>query len=166
MPLVPQVTLQAFHKWVIDFVGPTSPPRKKTGARYIIIATDYLTRWVEAQIVKDCNEETTAKLIFEYILSSFGCPKILMTDQGTHFLSKTIEALTEEFYVYHQKSTSYHPQANGIVEAFNNILENSLTKVGNVNKFDWDLRIPMMLGEYRTTCKKLTRKTPFRLVYG
>jgi len=55
MPLVPQVTLQAFDKWAIDFVGPINPPRKKTSARYIITKIDYLTRWVKAQPVRYCN---------------------------------------------------------------------------------------------------------------
>jgi transposase InsO family protein len=106
------------------------------------------------------------RFIFDDIITKFGCPKILMSDQGTHFINKTIEALTEEFVVCHQKSTPYHPQANGIVEAFNKILETTLMKICSVNMDEWDLRVLTVLWAYRTTCKNITMQTHIKLVYG
>jgi len=85
------------------------------------------------------------QFMFEYILSSFGCPKILMSDKGLYFLHDMIEALMTEFQVHHQKSMPYHPQENGIVEAFNKILENALMKLCNVTRNDWDVRIQVVV---------------------
>jgi transposase InsO family protein len=146
-------------------VGPINPPGRRTGARYIITETKYLTRWVESRAVKDCSATTAAQFIFEDIITKFGFPNILMSDQGTHFINKNIEALTQEFEVHHQKSTPYHTQVNVTVKAFNKILETTLMKICSVNIDDWDLRIPVVLWAYRTTCKNLTTETPFKLVY-
>jgi transposase InsO family protein len=123
-------------------------------------------RWAEGALVKYCSTETTTHLLFEQVITRYGCPEILMSDQDTNFINNTIRAMTEDFEVYLQKSTPYHPQANGTVEAFNKILENALTKICNVNRDDWDLKILAVLWAYRTTCNNLTRHTPFRLVYG
>jgi hypothetical protein len=89
-----------------------------------------------------------------------------MRDQGTHFINKTIEAMTQEFEVHHQKITPYHAQANGTVKSFNNILDTTLTKICSVHMDDLDLRVPTILWAYRTTCKKMTMQNPFKLVYG
>ena len=101
MPLNPQVMLQAFNKWSIDFVGLINPLGKGTGSRYIITTIDYLTRWAKAKPVKECGIASTMQFIFYNILTRFGCPSVLMSDQGTHFLNQTIQALTEEFQVFH-----------------------------------------------------------------
>ena len=130
MPLNPQMMLQPFEKWAINFVGPIKP-QGKMGARYIITVKEYLTCWVEAQSVKGCTAAIAMNFLFEHVLTQFGCLKILMSDHSTHFLNETINMLTKEFQVYHQKSTPYHPQANGTIEAFNKILETALIKVCN-----------------------------------
>jgi len=158
--------LQIFDKWAIDLIGPIQPLGKKIGVQYIITATKYLTRWVEAQPMKDCIATTAVKILSEYVLTRFGCPKVLMSDRGTHFLNETISAMLEEFQLYHQKSMPYHLQANGTVEAFNKILENVLKKVYNKQSNDWNMHVPLILWAYRTTCKKLIGQTPLRLVYG
>jgi hypothetical protein len=101
MPLRPQVTLQVFYKWEIDFVGPINAPTKSSRARYIITMNEYLTRWAKEAPVKDCSAETTTHFLLEQVITSFGCPKILMSDQGNHFINNTIRAMTEEFEVYH-----------------------------------------------------------------
>ena len=80
MPLVPQVTLQPFDKWVVDFVGPINPPKKRTSVRYIIIETYYLTRWAKAAPVMDCTIAIMARFLFDNIVMQFGWPRILMSD--------------------------------------------------------------------------------------
>jgi transposase InsO family protein len=165
-PLFPVTPLETFDKWVIDFVGPINLPTCHTGERYIINATKYLTRWAEATPIKDCIVETAVHFNFDNIITKFICQRVLMSDQGSQFLNETIQKLTQEFTIHRQKSTPYHPQDNGTVEAFNKILEHALTKVFNVQHDDWDQCILTVLWAYQTMCKRMTKNTLFRLVYG
>ena len=100
------------------------------------------------QYVKDCNTEIVMLFLFERVVTRFGFPRILMSDQGTHFINNTIEEMLEDFKIHHQKSTPYHPQDNGTMEVFNKILENSLTNICNVNIDDWDMKVPTILWDY------------------
>jgi hypothetical protein len=82
-----------------------------------------------------------------------------------HFLNDIIYEMTQDFMIYHQKSTLYHLEANGTIETFNKILEHALTKVFNVQRDDWDQHIPIVLCAFRTTSNRLMKYTPFKLVY-
>jgi len=86
--------------------------------------------------MKDCTTETMKRFIFVNIISRFGCPRSLTSDQGTHFLNETIEVLLTTLMVQHNKSSPYHSQANDAVEAFNKILEKGLTKIVSANQDD------------------------------
>ena len=122
---------------------------------------EYVTKWAEAELVDTCFNGIAAKFINENIITRFGCPITLISDQGSHFSNKTIKALTNQFKIDHRRSTSYRPQSNGAIEAFNKTLTKALTKICNTNKDDWDENIHVVLWAYRTTYKRSTDQTPF-----
>jgi hypothetical protein len=76
-------------------IGPIKPATRRSGARYIINATKYLTKWVEGALVKDWNAKNAMWFLFENVVTRFGCPRILLSDKGTHFINNTIRAMTE-----------------------------------------------------------------------
>lgn len=122
MPLRPMIGVRAFAKWGIDFVGPINPAAYRTGSQYIIAATNYLTRWVEAKATRKNDARTTVVFLFEYIFIRYGLPIEIVSDRGTHFINKVIEHLLNEFMVVHRKFAPYHPQGNGQAESTNKIL--------------------------------------------
>ena len=150
----------------INVGNPPIVQARCSGARYIITAVEYVTKWADAKPVETCSSEVATRFIYENIITGFGCPLTLISDQGSHFINKTIKHLTDQFHIDHRRSTTYHPQSNGAIEAFNKTLTKGLTKICNTNKDDWDEKIPAVLWAYRTAYKRSTDQTPFRLVYG
>lgn len=103
-----------------------------------------------------------SKFIYENIITRFRCLLNLISEQGTHFINQTIETLLKEYLIDHHKTSTYHPQANGVVESCNK----TLTKICNVDKDDWDDKVLAVLWAYKTTYKRATNQTPFKLVFG
>ena len=113
---------QPFEKWGIDFVGPISPAAINSQARYIIVATDYFTKWAKARATHKADARSTAKFLYEQVISCYGCPLELISDRGTYFLNEVMTRLTTEFMIIHRKSSAYYPQANGLAENTNKTL--------------------------------------------
>ncbi|KAI5075658.1 hypothetical protein GOP47_0009734 [Adiantum capillus-veneris] len=166
MPLRPMMGARAFAKWGIDFDGPIQPPAYRIQAQYIIVATDYLTKWAKDKAIQKNDARTTTAFLYEYAFMRYGLPIEIVSDWGTHFLNEVIESLLNEFMVIHNKSAPYHPQANGQVEHTNKILSSLLTKVVSSGRTDWELNIHADLWAYRVSFKIALNATPFNLVYG
>jgi transposase InsO family protein len=149
MPLQPQLQIEPFEKWALDFVGPINPPSKQKV--HIQVCIDYVTKWVEVKALPKATEDTVANFLYEDIFVRFGVPQKIVTDQGAQFTSRLIESITEQFKIKHQMSTPYHPQANGQVEVTNRVLEAILTKIVQHHHKDWADRLPEALWAYRTT---------------
>lgn len=96
LPLHVSLPLIPFEKWGIDYVGEVHPKSSK-GMTYIVVATEYLTKWAEAKAVRTDTSPNAAIFLYENIISRFGCPKILVSDRGTHFLNNMIRKMTEKF---------------------------------------------------------------------
>ena len=166
MPHQPILPLDPFQKWGLDFVGPFKPPAARTGNKYIIVATDYCTKWVEAKALRDNTAASTAKFVYEHLWCRYGCPIELVSDQGGHFINHIIRELTHHYAVVHKKSTPYYPQANGLAESTNKILQTILKKIVNENRTDWDNKLQSALWAYRTYFKTSIQSTPFRMAFG
>ena len=91
-----------FEIWAIEFIGPFPIPAKRSGARYIITAVEYVTKWAEVELVDTCSSEVAAKFIYENIITRFRCPLTLINDQGSHFINKTIKNLIDQFHIDHR----------------------------------------------------------------
>jgi transposase InsO family protein len=88
MPLQPQVFFDPFETWALDFVGPITPASK--GKSYILVCTDYVTKWTESKALPRATEQAVADFLYEDIFTRFGVPREIVTDQGTQFTSKPI----------------------------------------------------------------------------
>ncbi|CAM8990052.1 unnamed protein product [Rhodiola kirilowii] len=163
MPQVPILVNDVFDIWGIDFMGPFPP---SCGFSYILVAVDYVSKWVEAKATRCDDAKTVVDFLRTNIFCTYGVPKAIISDQGTHFCNRMMASTLKHYHVHHRTSTAYHPQTNGQAEISNREIKGILEKMVGPNRKDWSQRLEEALWAYRTAYKTPIGTSPFRLVYG
>eukprot|EP00731_Ephydatia_muelleri_P004623 Em0002g799a len=148
----------------IDFIGPISPPGED-GSQYILIISDYFTKWVEAIPTPDKTATTVANCLFK-IFMRMGLPRVMLSDNGSEFCNKLNDKLAEILGVKRRLTTPYHPQANGLDERYNQTLQNMLAKFVSTKQTVWSSYLDTCTFAYNTSRHESSTYTPFQLMFG
>ncbi|GJZ93514.1 reverse transcriptase domain-containing protein [Tanacetum coccineum] len=162
---MPQNSIQVceiFDVWGIDFMGPF--PSSK-GNRYILVAVDYLSKWVEEKALPTNDARVVCKFL-KSLFPRFGAPRAIISDRGTHFCNDQFAKVMLKYGVTHRLSTAYHPQTSGQVEVSNRGLKRILERTVGENRASWSDKLDDALWAFRTTYKTPIGCTPYKLVYG
>ena len=159
----PILEVELFDLWGMDFIGPFPPSYNNL---YILLAVDYVSKWVEAIPTHTNDAKVVAQFLRSHIFSRFGTPRALITDNGTHFYNKMIDKVLQKYGVRHRTSLAYHPQSNGQAEVSNREIKSILEKTINSSRKDWSKKIEDALWAYRTAFKTPLGMSPFRIIYG
>ena len=158
------VTGEPFARIGIDISGPYNSTTD--GNRYILVISDYFTKWVEAYPMRDMEAKTVAEIVVTEFISRVGVPMVIHSDQGRNFESKLFQQMCQLFGIKKTRTTAFRPASNGLVERFNRTLNEMICTTVRESPMSWDKRVHLLTMAYRSTPHESTGFSPNYLVYG
>lgn len=163
-PLHPIPHVDAYNAWALDFVGPLT--KTKRGNQYLLTAIDLGTDWMIAQAIPKRSSDAVISML-NYIIYTYRKPISILTDNREEFLLYQVQNLLQHFDIQHCHTTPYHPQTNGHVEKFNNVLTQMLAWMSAPDRqTTWDECLPSALLAHCAYSSLSTGMSPFFLLYG
>ncbi|GJY25778.1 reverse transcriptase domain-containing protein [Tanacetum coccineum] len=149
------------YKDAYEFMGPFPSSR---GNKYILVAVDYLSKWVKAKALPTNDARVVVKFL-KSLFARFGTPRAIISDRGTISVFKFAKVMSK-YGVTHRLATAYHPQTSGQVEVSNRGLKRILERTVGENHASWSDRLDDALWAFCTAYKTPIGCTPYKLMYG
>ncbi|GKA08817.1 reverse transcriptase domain-containing protein [Tanacetum coccineum] len=162
--LTPITSPWPFYKWGIDIAGPF--PEGPGKVKFLIVAIDYFTKWIEAKAVATITGNQVKKFVWDNIVCRFGLPGEIISDNGKQFRDNPFKDWCEKLCIRQHFASVKHPQANGLVERANRSLGEGIKARLDERSRDWIEELPHVLWAHRTMIKSSNGETPFSLTYG
>nr|GEY21374.1 reverse transcriptase domain-containing protein [Tanacetum cinerariifolium] len=162
---MPQNVIQVceiFDVWGIDLMGPFPSSR---GNKYILVAVDYLSKWVTSKVLPNNDDRVVVKFL-KSLFARFGTPRAIISDCGTHFCNDKFAKGMSKYGVTHRLATAYHPQTSGQVEVSNCGLKRILERTVGKNRALWSDKLDDALWAFCTAFKTLIGCTLYKLIAG
>ena len=157
------VTPWPFHTWGLDLVGPVNPPSH--GYIWILVATEYFTKWAKAIPLRKATRGVVANFIKENVIFRYEVPHRIINDNGTPFVNSEVRKMLEFSQIKHHQSSPYYPHRNRQAEATNKTLIKIINKMNQEYTKGWATHLTSTLWAYRNSPKPATGFTSFSLVY-
>ncbi len=154
----------AFHTIGIDFIERL--PTTSRGHSNICNIHCHFTKYEIAEATKTKSALDAAKVLVEKVILVHGAPSVIVSDQGTAFMSALIAEINNLMNIKRKNTAAYNPRANGIVERSNKTMMEAMSYYCNKKQSNWDELIPYAVFAYNSTKNATTGYSPYYLLHG